>query len=441
MPTGLVLAACLISCGQKDFTEAEVALITDGGETIMHVLQNDVPEEEAFLRQEAIRISDKMLRSEMFDRLCKRMYMTVQDPKNVGVGIAAPQVGISRRLIAVQRHDKVSMPFEFYPNPEIIRYGSEKAEGAEGCLSVPDRRGLVNRAQEIDVKYTLLNGRDTVETIKGFTAVIFQHEIDHLDGILYTDKATAYGNETMETRLIDNGTKVTWIRDNAALRNMPVSLFPDAGEEIIMNLGLQHGIPSSTSVFLLEKDGLRILFDAGNGTDDSLMPKAFESLGISHEDIDYVYITHLHGDHIGGMMKGGEAAFPRAEVYMAKAEHDAWMNDEKNAQQLRMAEAYDGRIKLFAPGDVLPGDVETIDASGHTPGHTAYRSGSFLVIGDLVHGAALQLYYPEFCASFDMDKEAAVASRIRLFDYANKNGLLTGGMHFPEPAFNEAEAQ
>ncbi len=167
------------------------------------------------------------------------------------------------------------------------------------------------------------------------------------------------------------------------------------------------------------------------------MPSTFEALGIAHKDIDYVYITHLHGDHIGGMLNGDEAAFPLAKVYMSKAEHDAWMNmpDERNAQQRKLMAAYEGRINLFTPGDVLPGKVETIDAAGHTPGHTAYRSGSFLVIGDLVHGADLQLNHPEICASFDMDKPAAVASRRKIIEYAGTNGLLMGGMHFPEPAF------
>ncbi len=361
------VAAGLASCGMHgNFTEEEKRHITEGGATVMAVLENDVPEELAYLRQKSLKISDKMMRSEVFSLLCDKMIMTVKSPMSGGVGIAGPQVGISRRVIAVQRFDKPSMPFEIYVNPEIVRYGADKAEGNEGCLSVPDKAGTVSRSQEIDVKYRTMDGKNVVETIRGFTAVIFQHEIDHLDGILYTDRASAYGNERMETRMIDNGTKVTWIRDNAELRNMPISLFPDADKDVVENLGLQYGIPSTVSVFLLEKDGLRILFDAGNGTPDSLMPGTLESLGISYEDIDYVYMTHLHGDHIGGLMKDGAAAFPRAEVYMSQAEYDAWTGDEKNSQQRRLVEAYEGRINLFTAGDVLPGDVMTIDASGHS---------------------------------------------------------------------------
>ncbi len=189
-------AACLASCvPERNFSEDEVRLITEGGETVMRVLKTDSPEDEAFLRLKSHGLSDEMLSSEIYSLLCNRMLLTVRAPENDGVGIAGPQVGLSRRVVAVQRFDKEGEPFEFYANPEIVRHGSETAPGGEGCLSVPDLRGTVERAQEIDLKYRTLHGTDTVETVKGFTAVIFQHEIDHLDGILYTDRAVITDNE------------------------------------------------------------------------------------------------------------------------------------------------------------------------------------------------------------------------------------------------------
>ncbi len=184
--TALMMA---VGCSSVEdgFTSEELDLIE--GEGVMRVLKSNVPADSAVLRLEAKPLTDRMLATDEYELLCRRMLATVQAPENDGVGIAAPQVGISRRLVAVQRFDKEGEPFEFYVNPEIVRYGEEWAPGGEGCLSVPGLRGTVERAQEIDVRYRTVHGTDTLETVCGFTAVIFQHETDHLDGVLYTDRA------------------------------------------------------------------------------------------------------------------------------------------------------------------------------------------------------------------------------------------------------------
>ncbi len=181
------------SCVSGGFTEEERKVIGEG-EGIMRVLKSGSDEE--FLRMEAKAVGRRMIGSDEYELLCGRMLETVLDPQNTGVGIAAPQVGISRRLVAVQRFDKEGEPFEFYVNPKIVRYGSETAPGVEGCLSVDGLRGTVERAREIDIEYLADDGSKARETVRGFTAVIFQHEIDHLDGILYTDRAVAYIDET-----------------------------------------------------------------------------------------------------------------------------------------------------------------------------------------------------------------------------------------------------
>ena len=103
-------------------------------------------------------------------------------------GEDGPQVGILRRMIAVQRFDKPGEPFEFYLNPEIVESSAETAPGREGCLSIPGLAGTVVRAQRIVLRYRDERFAEKTETIDGFTAVIFQHETDHLDGILYTDR-------------------------------------------------------------------------------------------------------------------------------------------------------------------------------------------------------------------------------------------------------------
>lgn len=176
---------------------------------------------------------------------------------------------------------------------------------------------------------------------------------------------------------------------------------------------------------------------SGMGAPGSRLLPGLQSLGISPADIGYLYLTHFHGDHIGGMMKGDSVVFPNAEVYASKVEYDAWMAmpAERKAQVVKTMDAYKERLHLFEFGDTLPGNVVAMEAVGHTPGHTVFQSGKLLVIGDLIHGAALQLEHPEYCASYDMDKEAAVKARKYFLQYAKDNQLTMAGMHLPAPAF------
>ena len=118
----------------------------------------------------------------------KRLYRTVTDSLSLGVGIAAPQVGILKNIIWVQRFDKENFQFEVYLNPTIIQYSLKKQTYREGCLSIPNRSDIVkDRAYAILIEYDMINGAHKTEMVEGFTAVIFQHEIDHLNGILYLD--------------------------------------------------------------------------------------------------------------------------------------------------------------------------------------------------------------------------------------------------------------
>lgn len=235
------------------------------------------------------------------------------------------------------------------------------------------------------------------------------------------------------TTMERGGVKLTWIRDNAKERLMPLSLFGDVPQQLADSLGIAGGIPSSISAFLLEADGKRILFDTGMGNPDSRLMDGLAAVGVAPADVDYLYLTHFHGDHIGGMMKDDTAVFPRAEVYAARQEYDGWMQmpDEQKAQVVATMTAYKDRLHLFEYGDTLPGGVVALNAEGHTPGHTAYQAGGFLVIGDLMHGAALQLVRPDFCASFDMNPEMAVKNRRFYLDYARQHDLLMAGMHQP----------
>ena len=183
----VIVAFFLMWGNRRAFTDRERQII-DRSDSVMYVTV--LPLDSALLRTPSMDLTERELRSEELRTLVAKMLRTVQDPSQDGVGIAAPQVGIDKRVIWVQRFDKPGEPFECYLNPHLERLPGEVQTGPEGCLSVPPMRGLVSRAGTVIVSYihpeTLLHQRDTV---RGYTAVIFQHECDHLDGILYIDRA------------------------------------------------------------------------------------------------------------------------------------------------------------------------------------------------------------------------------------------------------------
>ncbi|PRD51448.1 peptide deformylase [Sphingobacterium gobiense] len=169
------------------FTKKENRLILSGEiDEKMHVLQTTVAKEKITLYKSSTEVQYD---APLLDVLRNRMLATVQHPSHQGVGIAAPQVGINRNLIWVQRFDKIDQPFEFYINPQIIWYSQLLRKGTEGCLSIPDRKEDIIRHYAIKIQYiNNKTGSPVEELIEGFTAIIFQHEIDHLHGILYPDR-------------------------------------------------------------------------------------------------------------------------------------------------------------------------------------------------------------------------------------------------------------
>ena len=236
--------------------------------------------------------------------------------------------------------------------------------------------------------------------------------------------------------------KVYPIQDNVEPRVMARSLFT-ASDELVASLGLEEGVPASVSAFLVETDGIQILFDAANGAPDSQLMPTLNSLEVAPDDIDYIYITHLHGDHFGGLVQKAEdgtdvAAFKNAILMIPQAEYDAWISPGMQNNRIKEVIAcYGDRAKTFGMTEVLPNGVKAIPIPGHTPGHTAYVVGTNLIAGDIMHGVALQLENPEVCARFDMNHEDAVASRKTLIDIAKAEGLTMYGMHFPAPYYIE----
>ena len=150
---------------------------------------------EDILRLKAARVADTEFNSDWLMQLASAMIATMLERS--GVGIAAPQVYISKRVIIVASRpnlrypDAPEMDAVVMVNPEILEFSQATTLGEEGCLSVPNERGQVQRAQSIKVLYHTLTGEVMESTFEGFPARIVQHEIDHLNGILFVDRLSA----------------------------------------------------------------------------------------------------------------------------------------------------------------------------------------------------------------------------------------------------------
>lgn len=183
----IVAAAALFFICRKPFSRFERTVI-EKSDSLMYVLT--MPEDSTILRAKSRNLSRKELRSAELATLLDKMLYSVQHPSQDGVGIAAPQVGLNVRVVCVRRMDKIGAPFESYLNIKIDSLGGNVVSGPEGCLSVPPYRGFVKRYQVARISYVQpVTLEKVTEDVEGYTAVIFQHECDHLDGVLYTDRA------------------------------------------------------------------------------------------------------------------------------------------------------------------------------------------------------------------------------------------------------------
>ena len=205
--------------------------------------------------------------------------------------------------------------------------------------------------------------------------------------------------------------------------------------------------PNGTHAFLVKSEGRNILVDAGYGRN---LFANLEAVGVAPEKIDGILITHSHGDHIGGLLRDGKAAFPTAHLYMSKAEYDFSQAGERNAQARTAYAAYEGRTHLFEPGAVgskgnaiVPG-ITPFAAYGHTPGHTAFliegRQAKLLIWGDLTHAMAIQMPCPEVAVTYDSNPQDAIKARKETLEYVAKNKIPVAGMHIPFPGIGTVES-
>ena len=240
------------------------------------------------------------------------------------------------------------------------------------------------------------------------------------------------------------------IADNTGDRDMSVFL-TDA--DTIKKYAPTGKCPSGLLCLLVRSGDRTVLIDTGNGNppggpNASLLMAGLQTIGIKPADIDTILITHIHGDHVGGLARDGKPVFPNATLLIGRVEHDFWLDEASNLRLFpdrkanfelarRVVDMYGDKAGVFDFGEeIIPG-LTAVDARGHTPGHTAFllESGEekFLCVGDLLHSAALQFARPDINASYDMLPKWAQYTRTELLERAVWDKMPIAGMHLPFP--------
>ncbi len=180
---------------------------------------------------------------------------------------------------------------------------------------------------------------------------------------------------------------------------------------------------SAINVFLVETDKHKILFDTG--TNSKILLEKLNSINIKPKDIDVVCITHMHYDHISGLINDYNRTFPKADIYIAQEELDANKNSD-------LFLAYSNRIKPFKQNETILSFIKTIPAFGHTAGHTMFEITSdnqtVLIWGDIIH-APIQFEEPNIYLTYDSDPISALSVRKKILKDYSDSGKYIAGAH------------
>lgn len=223
------------------------------------------------------------------------------------------------------------------------------------------------------------------------------------------------------------------------------------------------GVQTAFNAFLVNTGNKLILVDTGAGqcigATAGQLSANMQAAGYKPEQVDTILLTHLHLDHVCGLVDGDhKPVFANATVYAAEAEADYWLDAQTMAKAPEAAKEFfkiaqestapyvsAGRFKTFAPDESpIPGVVEATLESGHTPGSTTYqfasKNQSIVFMGDLVHNLAVQFEHPEVSIRFDVNSEKAIKSRNEVFSAAAAGKTWVTAAHLPFPGIGHITA-
>jgi len=263
-------------------------------------------------------------------------------------------------------------------------------------------------------------------------------------------------NAPAHFRMMLGDFEVTAVSDGTV--DLPVNTLlkqtPAQVDKALARSFLKSPLETSVNVYLVNTGAKLVLIDTGAGalfgpTLGKLMAN-LKAAGYQPEQIDEVYISHLHPDHVGGLAPTGAAAFPNAVVRVDKRDADFWLSEE-NMQ--KAAEANKGffqgamaslkpyvaakRLHPFDGSMELTPGIKSQASHGHTVGHTTYvvesRGQKLVLVGDLIHVAAVQMDDPSVTIAFDSDHKEAAKQRLSTFNAVAKDKTLMAASHLPFP--------
>jgi glyoxylase-like metal-dependent hydrolase (beta-lactamase superfamily II) len=234
----------------------------------------------------------------------------------------------------------------------------------------------------------------------------------------------------------------------------------DRADELLNKAYFPRKSTTSVNTWLVNTGKQLVLVDTGGsshfGPTLGKLPKHLADAGVTPDQIDVVIITHMHPDHVPGLLTADKKAlFKNAVVHVGDQEHGFWSSEQiYNSVPQDVKGFFDlarisikpyadaGTLQMYKDGSsVVPG-LTTHTAPGHTPGHSMVRISSngdeLLIWGDIVHNAVLQFPEPERSIVYDADPAMAIASRQRVFDMAATDKLLFAGAHLPFPGLGRA---
>ncbi len=222
-------------------------------------------------------------------------------------------------------------------------------------------------------------------------------------------------------------------------------------------------VQTAVNAYLVNTGSKLILVDAGAaklfGPGLGNIVDNLKAAGYTPDQVDTVLITHLHGDHVNGLVTpDGQRVFAHAEIWSAQADNAFWLSEEIAAKAPKDFQPFfkmsrdaaapylaAGKWKTFDGNRELLAGVDSVDTKGHTPGHASYRFSSdgqqLLILGDLVHNHAVQFARPEVAFEYDADPKQAVITRKRVFADAARSRMLVAGMHLPFPGIGHVRKE
>ena len=253
---------------------------------------------------------------------------------------------------------------------------------------------------------------------------------------------------------------VTALTDGYA--DMPFDYFPGRAPAEVEQAAVAQftarpsGVRFLFNQYLIDDGERRILIDAGAAGSigqTGQLPQALAALGLKPDKIDAVIVTHMHQDHMGGLVLGGKNNYPEAELYIDRRDITHWTDPAKRSgapeylqTSFRMAEEV---VRLYPRLQAIDGEreimrgVSIVDLTGHTPGHIGVRvedgGKSMIMVSDMifpvVHPAATDVFF-----LFEQDRAAAKAMRDRFFPRAASEGALIAATHMPFPGLGRVVA-